>query len=106
MFQKKVAQEIKTHILCSIIFFSENRAVYGIIWKNVLELGRPQMTYEACAVHAGELKLHTHTHKICITYCFSTAAKVARTGLNVTLSVHYLSCSFFLTTIPDHYTLI
>jgi len=35
-------EKIKTHILCSITFFSENRAVYVIMWKNTAELGRPQ----------------------------------------------------------------
>ena len=43
MFQTKVVQEIKTHILCSLIFFPENRAVYEIMWKNNVERGRPQM---------------------------------------------------------------
>jgi len=28
----KVVEKIKTHILCSVIFFS--RAVYEIMWKN------------------------------------------------------------------------
>jgi len=37
MFQTKVVEEIKTHIVCSItFFFFENRAVY--------EQDRPQMT--------------------------------------------------------------
>ena len=27
-FQIKVVEKIKTHILCSVTFFSENRAVY------------------------------------------------------------------------------
>jgi len=44
MFQTKVVQKIKTHILCSVIFFFENRAVYEIMWKNVVEWGRLQMT--------------------------------------------------------------
>jgi len=35
--------KIKTHILCSVIIFFENRAVYEIMWKNVVERGRPQM---------------------------------------------------------------
>jgi glutamyl/glutaminyl-tRNA synthetase len=42
MIQKRVVEKIKTHILCSIDF-SENRPVYEIIWKCVVELGRPQM---------------------------------------------------------------
>ena len=36
--------DIKTHILCSIVFFFENCAAYEIIWKNIVEWGRPQMT--------------------------------------------------------------
>jgi len=42
MFQTKVVQKIKTHILCAINFF--NRAVYVIMWENVVERGRLQVT--------------------------------------------------------------
>jgi hypothetical protein len=43
-FQKKVAEKIKTNILCLITFFSpEYHAVYEIMWKNSVELGRPQI---------------------------------------------------------------
>jgi len=42
MFQTKVVEKIKTHILCSITF--ENHAVYEITWENIVERGRPQMT--------------------------------------------------------------
>jgi hypothetical protein len=46
MFQTKVVEKIKTHILCSVTFFSfENRAVYEIMWKNAVEPDRPQMTW-------------------------------------------------------------
>jgi hypothetical protein len=34
MFQTKVAEKIKTHILYLIAIFSKNRAVYEIMWKN------------------------------------------------------------------------
>ena len=44
MFQTKVVQKIKTHILCSTTFFSENLTIYEIMWKNILGPGRPQMT--------------------------------------------------------------
>jgi hypothetical protein len=37
-------REIKTHITCSITFFFENLAVYEIMWENIVERGRPQMT--------------------------------------------------------------
>jgi len=43
MFQTKAVQKIETHILCSVAFFSENRAVYEIMWKNIVERGRAQM---------------------------------------------------------------
>jgi hypothetical protein len=44
MFQTKVVEEIGTHILFAIIFFSpKNRSVYEIMWKNTVEPGRPQM---------------------------------------------------------------
>jgi len=42
MFQMKVAEKFKTHILYSIIFFL-NRAAYGVMWKNIVEAGRPQL---------------------------------------------------------------
>ena len=47
MFQIKVAEEIKTHILCSVTPPPpppENRHVYEIMWKTVVEPERPQMT--------------------------------------------------------------
>ena len=43
MFQTKAVQKIKTHILFSVTFFSENHAVYEM-WKNIVERGRPRMT--------------------------------------------------------------
>jgi len=42
MSQAKVVGETETHILCSVIFFRpENRAVYEIMWENMIELARP-----------------------------------------------------------------
>jgi hypothetical protein len=47
MFQTKVVEKIKTHILCSVtfsfFFCFENRAVYEIMWKNTVQPDRPQM---------------------------------------------------------------
>jgi hypothetical protein len=46
MFHTKVVEKIKTHILCSVTFTPppENRAVYEIMWKNIVdELDRPQI---------------------------------------------------------------
>jgi hypothetical protein len=44
MFQTKVVEKIKTHILGSVTLFFENRAVYEKKWKNIVEWGRPQVT--------------------------------------------------------------
>jgi hypothetical protein len=49
MFQTEFVEKIKTHILCSIITpppfpFPENRAAYEIMWKNMVQPDRTQMT--------------------------------------------------------------
>jgi hypothetical protein len=44
MFQTKVVEKIKTGILCSMIFFSENQAIYEIMCKNVVETDTPLTT--------------------------------------------------------------
>jgi hypothetical protein len=41
MFQTKVVEKIKTHILVWIYFF--NRAVYETMWKYFADPGRPQI---------------------------------------------------------------
>jgi len=45
MFHTKVAEKIKTHNLCPIMFFF-NRAVHGIMWKNTVQPGRPKTTIQ------------------------------------------------------------
>jgi len=49
----KFVEKIKTHILCAINFFFENRAIYEIMRKDTVEPGRPQMAIQcgACAFH-------------------------------------------------------
>ena len=38
MFQTKIVEKIKTHILYSeTFFFFENRSVYEVMWKNIVE---------------------------------------------------------------------
>ena len=110
---------------------SENRAVYDIMSKNMVEPERTQMTsqYGACVLHAGQVRLraraHTSTHKrahetthasinthahahkeICNTYCFSTASVVTWTHPNVMLCVHCLSCLYIFPLYDVLYTLI
>jgi hypothetical protein len=43
MFETKFVEKIKTDILCSVKF-SDNRAVYEIMWTNTVEPVKPQMT--------------------------------------------------------------
>ena len=40
MFQKNAEDKRDTHILCSMVFFFENRAIYEIMWKKFVERGR------------------------------------------------------------------
>jgi hypothetical protein len=49
--QAKVVGKIRTQILCSITF-SENCAVYEVMWKTLIAPDRPQMIDGACALHA------------------------------------------------------
>ena len=45
MFQTIVAEKITTHFMFNNVFFSpDNRAVYEIVWKNIAESDKPQMT--------------------------------------------------------------
>jgi len=52
MFQTKIVQKVKTHILCVCVCvrareresFFLNLAFYEIMWKNFVERGSPQMT--------------------------------------------------------------
>jgi len=39
----RVVQKIETHVFCSVTFF-EILAVHEIMWKDIVQLDRPQMT--------------------------------------------------------------
>ena len=45
MFQIKVVEEIKTHILCSITVVRKSRH-FETLWKNIVELDTPQRRWE------------------------------------------------------------
>ena len=61
MFQTNLVEKLKTHNLCSVTFFFENRAVYEIMWKNIVERGRPQMTIWRMRI-AYRIPKGTNTH--------------------------------------------
>ena len=56
----KSCRVIKTDILCSVAVFFENRVVYEIMWKNIVERVGHTWQYGACALHAGCLRLQIH----------------------------------------------
>jgi hypothetical protein len=41
MYQTKLVEKIKTHFMFKNVFF-ETRAVYEMMWQNIVEQGRPQ----------------------------------------------------------------
>jgi len=51
MFPTKVVEKIKTHILCSRNFV-QYHGIYEVVWKDIVEMDRQQMTieYSACAI--------------------------------------------------------
>jgi hypothetical protein len=69
MFQTKVVQKFKTHVLCSITvsffffssFFFENRAVYEITWKNTVRSDMPQIAIRRMRI-ACWIPKATNTH--------------------------------------------
>jgi hypothetical protein len=74
MFQTKIVEKIKTHILC-LVTFLQNSTIYEITWKDIVEWSRRQMTvwyiHIACWISKA-----TNTHRLCNTHCFSTATVV------------------------------
>jgi hypothetical protein len=75
MFQIQIVEDIKTHVLYSVIFFFENGSCYEIMSKNMVEPERPQkITWRMrfapwihkttrAQTHAHAFaRAHTHTH--------------------------------------------
>jgi hypothetical protein len=63
MLHTKVVRKIKTYIL-SPITSSENCTVYEIMWRNIVELCRPQMTVWHMHVACWIEKLQTDTQNM------------------------------------------
>ena len=68
MFQTKVLEKIKRHVLCSVTFFFgfENRVVYEEMWISMVEPGRPQTTIRRVRFACWTTKA-THTHSEYVT---------------------------------------
>ena len=73
------------HFMFNNLFF-EYRVLYEIMWKNIVEAGRPQMTILrmriACWI--------TKALRICNAYWLFTAKMVTRPRLNITVYIHTL----------------
>jgi hypothetical protein len=68
MFQTGVVEKVRTYILYSIIFFV-NRAFYEIMWKDVVQSGRPQMTLWRMRFAYWTPKT-ANTHSVCVILIF------------------------------------
>jgi len=101
----KAVENIKTHILCSITFwfFFEIFTFHEIIWKNILEQGRPQMTIWRMCIACWKLKKTKHKLRISDTYWFCTATMVAQLHFNYNIYVHCVSSYVFLPSLSVYY---
>jgi len=64
-FRQNDAEKIKTHILCPMIFFAENRAVYDVTRENIVQPDRPQMTMQYGACSLQEVKnIHKYSNHL------------------------------------------
>ena len=93
MFQTKVVEKIKTHILCSITFFRKSCR----LWDNVEKYGTARQATDDNIIRrmrfAYWITKATDTHSEYLKHSFSMATMVTRTRLNVTLYLHCLFCS-------------
>jgi len=83
--------KIKTHIFMFSNFFCENRAVYDIMWKNIVERGRLGMTIWSMRI-ACWLPKATNTHS---QYVIMIAVPLQQ-WLHERPSVHWLCCFFVI----------
>ena len=59
----------------------ENRAVYGLMWRNIVEPDRPHMTIWRMRIACWTPKAKNKHSEYVITYCFYTGTVVAGTRL-------------------------
>ena len=84
---KSCRENQNTHFMFNNFIF-ENLAVYEVMWKNIVQPERKQMTLWHMRVACWTPKA-TNTHSEYVTIiAFPPATMVARTRLNVTTYVH------------------
>ena len=93
MFQIKVAEKFKTHILCSITVF-ENRAFYESMCKNTVHPVRPQttMVHAHCMMDTDGYKCRFRMLLILIDFhCIISGTKAPQCYI----TVHCLCCCYY-----------
>ena len=90
MFQTKVVEKIRTHILCSVTFFFRKSCLYEIMWKKYSRIGQATNDNMVHRLWMLDTQGCNHTLRICGTYCFSTATLVARKRVDITSHVPWL----------------
>ena len=83
----------KTHFVFNNIFF-ENRAFYEIMWKNMVETGRPHMRIWYMRIVCWIPEATNTNSQYVILLAFSTATMVAWKGLNFTSSFSVFLVTF------------
>jgi hypothetical protein len=91
MLQTKVLEKFITHSLCSVTFFSKSRAVYEIMWKNMVERDRLQMIMWRMRVACWMTKAtHTHTRsEYVILNCIAPTSRSAGYIISTLLVLYF-----------------
>jgi hypothetical protein len=89
MFQTKVVEKIKTHILCSVTL-CENGAVCEIMWNNTVERDKPQMTIWRMRIACWITKA-TNTHSEYVIFIAFTLQQWLYEGTSM-LRYTYIAC--------------
>jgi len=88
---KSCRENQHTYFVFSNLFFFSNRAVYEIMWRSIVERGRPQMTiWRTCIACWAPKTTKTHSEYV-ILIALPLQLMVTRTRISVTLYIHGLS---------------
>jgi len=89
----KVIKKIKTYFIVNSFFLFENLAFYEVMWKNIVERGRPHMTIWRMHTAACWIPKATNTaSEYVIFIAFPLQQWLHERNLKLTLYVHCLSC--------------
>ena len=95
MFQTKVVEKIKTHILCSVTFFRKTYRLWDNVEKiYIVERGRPQMTVWLTRIACWTPKA-TDTHSECVTLIAFPLQQLLHERA-IRLHYTYIECLFII----------